>query len=148
MAANRFIDRIKPSQTSTVDVKDMNRAFDALNDDFNSPIAIAVLFDWVRNINLLAESKESITEADLNALRTTFRAITFDILGLKDEQNEGSKHAELTGKLIEMLLNMRLQAKANKDFAESDRIRDELNKLGVTVKDRKDGFDWEIEGHD
>ncbi len=144
MAANRAMDKIKPTDKSTVDVKDINRAFDALNDDFNSPIAVAVLFDWVRNINSLAEGKEHITQPDLDSLKSTFRTLVFDILGLVDEMNEGSKHAELTGKLIEMLLNMRLQAKANKDFATSDRIRDDLNKLGVTVKDRKDGFDWEI----
>jgi len=144
MAANRFIDRIKPSDKSTVDVKDINRAFEALNDDFNSSIAIAVLFDWVRSINLLAENKESITESDLNTLRSTFRTITFDILGLKDEQIEGSKQGELTGKLIDMLLNMRLEAKANKDFTISDKIRNELTQMGVTVRDRKDGFDWEI----
>ncbi|MFO8021519.1 MAG: cysteine--tRNA ligase, partial [Perlabentimonas sp.] len=75
---------------------------------------------------------------------STYKMLVFDVLGLADEQTEGSKHAELTGKLIEMLLNMRLQAKSNKDFETSDRIRDELNKLGVTVKDRKDGFDWEL----
>jgi len=144
MAANRFIDRIKPSDKSTIDVADINRAFTALNDDFNSSIAIAVLFDWVRNINLLAENKESITETDLNTLRSTFRTITFDILGLKDEQSEGTKQGDITGKLIDMLLNMRLEAKANKDFATSDKIRDEITRMGVTVRDRKDGFDWEI----
>lgn len=61
-----------------------------------------------------------------------------------DNQDEGSKHAELTGKLIEMLLEMRVQAKTNKDYATSDKIRDELNKLGVKVMDTKDGFDWEV----
>ena len=144
MAANRSLGKIKTAEKSTVNVKDINRAFDALNDDFNSPIAIAVLFDWVRIINSLAEGKEQITQVDLDTLKSTFKTLVFDILGLVDEMNEGSKHADLTGKLIEMLLNMRLQAKANKDFAASDRIRDELNKLGVTVKDKKDGFDWEI----
>lgn len=144
MAANRSLGKIKTAEKSTVNVKDINRAFDALNDDFNSPIAIAVLFDWVRIINSLAEGKEQITQVDLDTLKSTFKILVFDILGLVDEMNEGSKHADLTGKLIEMLLNMRLQAKANKDFAASDRIRDELNKLGVTVKDKKDGFDWEI----
>ena len=144
MAANRSLGKIKTAEKSTVDVKDINRAFDALNDDFNSQMAIAVLFDWVRIINSLAEGKEQITQVDLDTLKSTFKTLVFDILGLVDEMNEGSKHADLTGKLIEMLLNMRLQAKANKDFAASDRIRDELNKLGVTVKDKKDGFDWEI----
>lgn len=146
MAANRLLDKITISDKTTVDVNDLNRAFDALNDDFNSPIAIAVLFDWVRNINLLADNKEFVTANDLTTLRSTFRTILFEILGLKDEQNEGSSRSELTAKLIEMLLNMRIEAKANKDFAASDAIRNELTKLGVIVKDRKDGYDWEIIG--
>jgi cysteinyl-tRNA synthetase len=146
MAANRLLDKITISDKTTVDVNDLNRAFDALNDDFNSPIAIAVLFDWVRNINLLADNKEFVTANDLTTLRSTFRTILFEILGLKDEQNEGSSRSELTAKLIEMLLNMRIEAKAKKDFAASDAIRNELTKLGVIVKDRKDGYDWEIIG--
>jgi len=144
-AANRLLDRVKAASRSTLDVSDLkSKAFEALNDDLNSPVAIAVLFDWVRNINLLAEGKESLNADDLEQLKANFRVLVFDILGLADEQTGGSKHAELTGKLIEMLLNMRLEAKARKDFATSDRIRDELTQLGITVRDRKDGFDWEI----
>ena len=145
MAANRMLDRIKPSDSSTVDVADLpSRAFAALSDDLNSPIAIAVLFDWVRNINSLAEGKEKITQSDLETLTKEFRAIVFDVLGIVDEQGGGSKQAELTGKLIDMLLTMRLEAKARKDFETSDRIRNQLTEMGVTVRDRKDGFDWEI----
>ncbi|MGD9976529.1 MAG: cysteine--tRNA ligase [Bacteroidales bacterium] len=145
MAANRMLDRVKHSEKSTVDVSDLeNKVYEAMNDDLNSPIAIAALFDWVRNINSLAEGKESITRQDLDRLRQTYRNITFDILGLADEQADGSKNAELISSLIDMLLNMRLEAKARKDFTTSDKVRDELAKLGVTVRDRKDGFDWEI----
>ncbi len=145
MAAGRMLEKIKPASKSTVNVNDLHtKAYEALCDDLNSPIAIAALFDWVRNINSLAEGREQITKEDLEKLTSTYKMLVFDVLGLADEQTEGSKHAELTGKLIEMLLNMRLQAKSNKDFETSDRIRDELNKLGVTVKDRKDGFDWEL----
>lgn len=145
MAANRMLNRIKPAIKSTVDVNELSKlAFEALDDDFNSPIAIAVLFDWVRNINSAAEGKVELTAADLSKLTADFRHIIFDILGLTDEQDNGGQQAELNGKLIEMLLNMRLQAKDNKDFATSDRIRDELAKLGITVRDRKDGFDWEF----
>jgi len=146
MAANRQLDRIKPSATSSVKVDLLKeKVYEALNDDLNSPVAIAVLFDWVRQINLLAEGKETISEADLHELKSFFRTVIFDILGLIDEHTSGSKHAELTAKLVEMLLNMRLEAKQRKDFATSDRIRDELAKLGVIVRDRKDGFDWELE---
>lgn len=146
MAANRQLDRIKPSGSSTVKVNLLKeKVYEALNDDLNSPVAIAVLFDWVRQINLLAEGKESISDTDLHELRSFFRTIVFDVLGLVDEQTSRSKHAELTAKLVEMLLNMRMEAKQRKDFATSDWIRDELAKLGVIVRDRKDGFDWELE---
>jgi len=146
MAANRILDKVKPSDKSSVDVNDLTaRIYEAMGDDLNSPIAIAALFDWVRNINSLAEAKETITQADLDYLKQNFRSIVFDILGLTDEQSAGgSKQAELTSNLIDMLLNMRLDAKARKDFATSDKIRDELSKMGVLVRDRKDGFDWEI----
>ncbi|MBC7124492.1 MAG: cysteine--tRNA ligase [Bacteroidales bacterium] len=146
MAANRQLDRIKPSATSSVRVDLLKeKVYEALNDDLNSPVAIAVLFDWVRQINLLAEGKETINESDLHELKSFFRTVIFDILGLVDEHTSGSKHAELTAKLVEMLLSMRMEAKQRKDFATSDRIRDELAKLGVIVRDRKDGFDWELE---
>lgn len=146
MAANRILDKVKPSDKSSVDVNDLTaRVYEAMGDDLNSPIAIAALFDWVRNINSLAEAKETITQADLDYLKQNFRRIVFDILGLTDEQSAGgSKQAELTSNLIDMLLNMRLDAKTRKDFATSDKIRDELAKMGVVVRDRKDGFDWEI----
>ncbi|HOZ16062.1 MAG TPA: cysteine--tRNA ligase [Tenuifilaceae bacterium] len=146
MAANRILDKVKPSDKSSIDVNDLTaRVYEAMGDDLNSPIAIAALFDWVRNINSLAEAKETITQADLDYLKQNFRSIVFDILGLTDEQSAGgSKQAELTSNLIDMLLNMRLDAKARKDFATSDKIRDELSKMGVVVRDRKDGFDWEI----
>lgn len=146
MAANRQLDRLKPSVSSTVKVNLLKeKVYEALNDDLNSPVAIAVLFDWVRQINLLAERKETINAPDLHELKSFFRTVVFDILGLVDEHTSGSKHAELTAKLVELLLNMRLEAKQRKDFATSDRIRDELAKLGVIVRDRKDGFDWELE---
>jgi len=145
MAAIRTLDRIPPSIKSTVDVSDLqNRIYEAMNDDLNSPVAIAALFEWVKIINLLAEGKETISAADLETLGSMFRTFTFDILGLVDEQQSASKHTELAGKLIELLLAMRLEAKRQKDFATSDRIRSELEQLGVVVRDRKDGFDWEI----
>ena len=145
MTAYRQLAKIQPASTSTVNVGELaEKALEALNDDLNTPIAIAIMFDWVRIINLLVEGKESVNLNDLDALRKIFKSLLFDILGLLDEQTDGSKNAELTGKLIEMLLNMRLEAKAKKDFASSDRIREELTKFGVVVRDRKDGFDWEI----
>lgn len=144
MAAIRQLSRIEANNTSTVQVSELQqRVYNALNDDLNSPVAIASLFDWVRIINLLAEGKESITETDLATLKQFFSTVVFDILGLTNEQSRGGDEG-ITTKLIDMLLSIRLEAKARKDFETSDKIRDELARLGVTVRDRKNGYDWEI----
>lgn len=145
LAAQKTLSKIKSSEKSSVDVNRLKvEALEALCDDLNSPIAIAVLFDWVKIINSLAEGKETVTDGDLKALEAIYSTLVYDVLGLEDSKSEGSEHAELTGKLIEMLLEMRVQAKTNKDYATSDKIRDELNKFGVKVMDTKDGFDWEV----
>jgi cysteinyl-tRNA synthetase len=115
----------------------------AINDDLNTPILIAHLFDMVRMINLVSEGREKITREDLEILSMQFRQFVFDILGLKEEPVSASD-SELFPRVMEMILDLRQGAKKNKDFALSDRIRDELGKLGIIVKDRKDGADWEI----
>ena len=97
-------------------------------------------------INQIAEGRQRITAADLAALTATVKRYVFDILGLRDEKaaSAGGGRDRVTP-LVEMLLRMRMEAKAAKDWATSDRIRDELTAIGIRVKDRKDGFDWEIE---
>ena len=117
-----------------------------MDDDPNSPRVISALFDWVRIINQIAEGRQRITAADLAALTATVKRYVFDILGLRDEKaaSAGGGRDRVTP-LVEMLLRMRMEAKAAKDWATSDRIRDELTAIGIRVKDRKDGCDWEIE---
>jgi cysteinyl-tRNA synthetase len=138
------IRKIKPSETSTIDIGLLRNLFyEALNDDLNSPILLAHLFEGVRLINSAFEGDEKLTQADLDELFSLFSTFVFDILGLKDE-SEGESGKELTGGLIKMILDVRQDAKNRKDFGSSDKIRDELNKLGVTIKDRKDGTDWEL----
>ena len=83
-----------------------------------------------------------LTADDLELLKKTYHDMVFDVLGLKQE--EKNQQDDLSGKLIDTLLNIRHQAKQNKDYATADRIRDELNKIGVIVKDTKDGANWEI----
>lgn len=145
LTAANTLSKLKASDVSTVYVDELETGvFDALNDDLNSPIAISVLFDWVRNINSIYDGKEKISATDLERLSSIFNTTVFEILGLRDDSIAGDTKSNLTADLINMLLNIRMQAKANKDFATSDKIRDELNKIGVIVKDRKDGFDWEI----
>ena len=114
-----------------------------MNDDLNSPLVIAALFDWVRIINQLHDGQQTIAADDLDRLRKLVGTIVFDVLGLRDEKGEEAN--DLVTPLVEMLLEMRTTAKANKDWTTADRIRDRLAEIGIRVKDRKDGYDWEIE---
>lgn len=139
--------KIKPSATSTVNPADLeSRCAAAMADDLNSPMVISALFDWVRTINQLAEGQQQITAEDLEQLKQIVNRYVFEILGLRDEKAAGEQGGkDLVSPLVTMLLDMRMQAKANKDWATSDKIRDELTAIGIRVKDRKDGYDWEIE---
>lgn len=115
-------------------------------DDLNSPMVISALFDWVRIVNQAAEGVQTFTEADLEKLRSLFARYAFDILGLRDEKATGTASGrDYITPLVEMLLDERLKARAAKDWAASDRIRDGLAAAGIRVKDRKDGSDWELE---
>ncbi len=136
--------KIVPSAVSTVEVSDLeNRFREAMDDDLNSPMVISALFDWVRLINQLRDGQQTITAPDLDRLRTLVHTIVSDVLGLRDEK--GGEGRDLVAPLVEMLLDIRTEAKAARDWATSDRIRDRLTEIGIRVKDRKDGCDWEIE---
>ncbi len=147
MKAVEALSKIKPAATSSVNPAELaERCADAMNDDLNSPQVISALFDWVRIINQLVDGAQSITAEDLESLKATVNMYVFDILGLKDEKAAGAASgSDYVTPLVEMLLAMRTEAKANKDWALSDKIRDGLVEAGIRVKDRKDGCDWEIE---
>lgn len=135
--------KIQASKESSFDVKKIReKCYQALNDDFNTPVLIAHLFDGIKKINSTLAGTEQISSEDLKDLTELYTTMTFDILGLLKE--EKTKQDSKMNDVMELLLNMRMEAKANKDFATSDKIRDELSKLGITVKDKKDGFEWEI----
>ena len=141
--------KLKPAAATSegVVVADLEkRCREAMDDDLNSPMVISALFDWVRIINQIAEGQATISEADLAELRRIFNLYVFDILGLRNEKQEGAVGGgDMLGKLVDMILAVRQDAKANKDWATSDKIRNELTAIGIRVKDRKDGVDWEIE---
>ena len=143
------LSKLKPSADSTVDVAELRRRCEeAMADDLNSPMVISAMFDWVRVINQIADGQQRITAADLEELKSVFQLYAFDILGLRDEKAAGAAGGaskDYVTPLVEMLLDMRMQAKAAKDWAASDKIRDSLTAIGIRVKDRKDGCDWEIE---
>jgi cysteinyl-tRNA synthetase len=120
------------------------KCYAALDDDFNSPIMISHLFDACRVINQLADKKQTITPEGLEALKQTFRTFAVEILGLRAEAEGNADREEAFGKAIDMLLELRAKAKAAKDWATSDLIRDELGALGFEIKDTRDGATWKL----
>ncbi len=120
------------------------KCYAALDDDLNSPIVISHLFDACRTINQLADKKQTITSEGLAELTRVFRTFAFDILGLKEEEGGNAEREKSFGGAIDLLLELRAKAKAAKDWATSDQIRDQLASLGFEVKDTKDGATWKL----
>jgi cysteinyl-tRNA synthetase len=145
MKGIQVLQDLKPSANSTVNVSELVlNCYNALNDDLNYPVAISCLFDGVRLINSVNDGKETVSEEDLQLLRKLFQDIAFDVLGLKDEQEESDKDSQLTAGLIELLLQYRNEAKLKKDFITADEIREHLLQMGIQIKDTKDGTQWEV----
>jgi len=119
------------------------KCYDAMNDDFNTPILIAHLFDAVKQINLIKEGTESISEEDKKFLQMVLDNFIFDVLGLESPTSNNGNSDALTG-TIQLLIELRNKARANKDFATSDKIRDELIALGVQLKDGKEGTTFSV----
>ncbi len=140
------LDEIQPSATSSVDVAALQaKCEDAIADDLNTPILIANLFEGVKIVNALAAGNSTITADDLALLSALMKKYSFDILGMKAEvANESEGENEAFEKAVDLLLDLRNSAKANKDWATADKIRDELKALGFEVMDTKDGFEWKL----
>ena len=113
---------------------------DAMNDDLNTPMVIAHLFNAARQIN----SDSIFKDSTLKEVKKIFELYLFEILGLREENNTNKEREISFGKVVDMLLEQRMKAKANKDWATSDKIRNELTALGFTIKDTKDGCEWEL----
>lgn len=141
-AAINLLDKIKPSDQSTIPSLDelRVRSYAAMDDDFNSPVLVAELFEVVRTINSVYDGKLSIDEKDLNDLKDYIQHFVFDVLGLKDDQSNGDDGA--VENLMGLVIKLRNEAKRNKDFVTSDRIREELTNLGIQLKDSKEGTLW------
>lgn len=145
MKAAVLLEKLQPSAASTLDIAQLEaNCYAALNDDLNSPVLIAHLFDAVRAINSVYDGKATATAADIEILKKLFAVFVTDILGLRSEQEAAGSQTEVLGELVDLVLQLRNNAKASKDWPTADRIRDELNRIGVVVKDRKDGYDWEL----
>ena len=145
MEAYNAIDRIQPSADSSVNVSGFKtKCYEAMDDDLNTPIVISHLFDAAKIINQAADGHAHLTAADIQELKSLFDTFLFGILGIKAEEGGGSGREEAFGKVVDMLLEQRAIAKANKDWATSDKIRNELTALGFEIKDTKDGATWKL----
>lgn len=146
MAAVEVLNKLTPSTQNTVDVEELwTKCTEAMNDDLNTPILISQLFEGVRIINSIAAGKEQINTAYLDRLKKLYHDFVFDILGLKAETESIGKDHEALGKVLDMVMSIRTEAKQKKDWATSDKIRDDLKNAGVNIKDTKDGYEWNIE---
>ena len=135
---------LNSSSSSSIAIEAWKQScYDAMNDDFNSPILIANLFEGVRLINLINDNKETVTAADLEILTTTMNTFVFDVLGLEDEKTVDGNTNKLEG-TVNMLIGMRNQARADKNFALSDQIRDQLIAIGIQLKDGKEGTTFTV----
>ena len=143
MNAMETLQKLNPSENSTYDVNELERkSYAAMDDDFNTPILIAHLFDGVRIINSVKDGKESLSTSDLEKLKSLFNTFVNDILGLISSKETSGNN--LTNEVMELVLKLRGNAKSTKDFVTADLIRGELNKLNIQVKDGRDGSIWEF----
>ncbi len=144
MEAVRKLNDLEATKSDgTIDVQEWKqKCYDAMNDDFNSPVLIANLFEGVKYVNLLQDKKAGLSAVDLELFVSTMNNFVFDVLGLQNEIEEDSSD-KLSG-VVEMLIAMRKEARENKDWALSDKIRDELGALGIQLKDGKEGTTFSV----
>ena len=135
---------LKASSESSFDVRQFEtKCYEAMNDDLNTPIVIAHLFDVAKLINQVNDGKEKLTQDDIDFLKSFLNTFIFELLGLRDEKASDGND-QVIGYLMETILSIRQGAKQNKDFATADKIRDDLTKLGIVIKDTKDGAKWSL----
>lgn len=144
MDAINALDELSVAPVSTFDIEDWRqRCYDAMNDDFNTPVLIATLFEVSKFVNQIKDGTATIDQSDLDLLKDTVHAFAFDILGLVNIGQSENGTEKLSG-AVELLIQLRQDARANKDFSLSDRIRDELATAGIQLNDGKDGTTFTI----
>lgn len=145
MEAIKHLKEISAANTSSFNVLEwQQKCYDALNDDFNTPTLIAHLFEAVKHINALIEQKETLNATDLELFTQSLHAFVFEILGLQNESESLEKGTNKLSGTVELLITLRQEARANKNFALSDQIRDQLLELGIKLNDGKDGTTFSI----
>jgi cysteinyl-tRNA synthetase len=144
MEAMKTLNSLEVSASSTVNIKSwIQSCYDAMNDDFNTPVLIANLFEGAKSINLIKDGKETISVDDLKDFTDTMNAFVFEVLGLKNNVDTANGEDKLSS-VVEILIQMRKDARDNKDWALSDKIRDELLKMGIQLKDGKEGTTFSV----
>ncbi|EAQ99643.1 cysteine--tRNA ligase [Maribacter sp. HTCC2170] len=144
MEAVENLDGLDAGGKSDFDVIEWRqKCYDAMNDDFNTPILIANLFEAVKHINLIQEGNESISISDKELLQQTMKGFVFEVLGLEQKNESGQDSNKLQG-VVELLIQLRNEARSNKDFVTSDKIRDQLLALGIQLKDGKEGTTFSV----
>lgn len=138
---------LKPADNTSVKLENYReRCAEAMNDDLNTPNVIAALFDACRVINQVNDGKAALAQSDIDELKSVFQTYLFDVLGVRDDASgdAGGVNLEPYRKAVDLLLDIRKTAKANKDWTTSDLIRNKMNEAGFDVKDTKDGFEWKV----
>ncbi len=142
------LQELKPDETSTIDVASLKtKCYEALDDDLNTPIVIAHLFEACRQINQVNDGNATATAADIEELKALFDTFLVEILGIRTEIVAGTGSTDALRPFedaVDLLLEMRREAKAQKDWATSDLIRNRLSEIGFDIKDTKDGFEWSL----
>jgi cysteinyl-tRNA synthetase len=144
MKGMETLNKLKPSDTSTIDISKLKgKCYDAINDDLNSPVLLSHLFEGVKYINSVNEGIEKLSSSDIDTLKSIFNTFVIEILGLMIESQEKSDEGMIDN-LMKIIVDLRQAAKSSKDWNTSDKIRKDLNQLGIEIKDRKEGADWEV----
>ena len=133
---------LNPSKTSSFNINQLeHKCYDAMNDDFNTPILIAHLFEGVKIINSVKDENESLTSNDIKKMKSLFKKFIIDILGFTKKDKEENN---LTKEIMDLILRLRKQSKSNKDWVSADLIREGLDKLGIEIQDSRDGTKWKL----
>jgi len=145
MEAMGSIDRLETGGKSDFDVSAWRqKCYDAMNDDFNTPVLISHLFDAVKQVNLIKEGQQEISLEDRDQMQAVFNAMVHEVLGLDVQLPLEREDSNVLGGVMELLIQLRNDARADKDFATSDKIRDRLIALGIQLKDNKDGTSYSL----
>lgn len=145
MEAYQMTDSLEAGSTSDFDVSAWRqKCYDAMNDDFNSPVLIAHLFDIAKVIHAVSEGNQTMTADDISLVKKTMHDFMFEVMGLEAVGQGGSQDTEKLDKAVSLLIDLRNKARANKDFATSDAIRDQLAEAGIQLKDSKEGTTYSL----